>query len=172
MRFAGPSTVLLAEVMTSERETEMGKLAHKATEEAREILEKETDESGNPLKIVRVPLPPQMTIKCRPGEPLYSVLKQFRFRQRIATEMIEKGETVNIIAAASYINFLVTNGVVLIAEYWRPGRSEHFKVSDDAAAESIGSVFPGRKVTRVDVEVLNFLGGGMNCISQQQPTLE
>ncbi len=63
---------------------------------------------------------------------------------------------------ASYANFLVINGAVLMPAFRQPRR-------DRAAAEVLGSCFPGREVIPIDCLELVWGLGTLHCISQQQP---
>ncbi|MCX6936987.1 MAG: agmatine deiminase family protein [Verrucomicrobia bacterium] len=63
---------------------------------------------------------------------------------------------------ASYANFLIINGAVLIPTFRQPG-------SDARAVEIIGSCFPGREAIGVDCYHLIWGLGTLHCISQQQP---
>ena len=63
---------------------------------------------------------------------------------------------------ASYANFLVINGAVLLPTFRQPRR-------DAEAAEILGSCFPGRKVIPIDCLELVWGLGTLHCISQQQP---
>jgi len=61
----------------------------------------------------------------------------------------------------SYINFYVANGGVVMPAYGVPG---------DARARSVvEKVFPGRTVVQVDIRKVAIGGGGIHCITQQQP---
>jgi agmatine deiminase len=63
---------------------------------------------------------------------------------------------------ASYANFLVINGAVLMPAFRQPRR-------DREAAEVLGSCFRGREVVPIDcLELVRGLGT-LHCISQQQP---
>jgi agmatine deiminase len=63
---------------------------------------------------------------------------------------------------ATYANFLVINGAVLVPAFRQPRR-------DQEAAGILASCFPGREVLRVDcLELVRGLGT-LHCISQQQP---
>ncbi|MBU3749904.1 MAG: agmatine deiminase family protein, partial [Mycobacterium sp.] len=61
----------------------------------------------------------------------------------------------------SYINHLVVNGGVIACGFGDP---------NDRAAESIlAEQYPGRRVVSVDARPLFERGGGIHCITQQQP---
>ena len=63
---------------------------------------------------------------------------------------------------ASYANFLVINGAVLLPTFQQPKR-------DAEAAEVLAACFPGRKIIPVDCLELVWGLGTLHCISQQQP---
>jgi hypothetical protein len=70
---------------------------------------------------------------------------------------------------ASYVNYVPTNDLVLVARYWKPSRDEEHERRDDEAVSVLRAAFPGRDVIQVYIENVNRGGGGMNCITQQQP---
>ncbi|HEU5078359.1 MAG TPA: agmatine deiminase family protein [Opitutaceae bacterium] len=63
---------------------------------------------------------------------------------------------------ASYANFLVINGAVLMPAFRQPKR-------DAEAAEVLQSCFPGREIVPIDCLELVWGLGTLHCISQQQP---
>ena len=63
---------------------------------------------------------------------------------------------------ASYVNFLIVNGGVLVPTF-RQGKN------DDRALGIIREMFPGRQITGIDCLDLVEEGGTLHCISQQQP---
>lgn len=63
---------------------------------------------------------------------------------------------------ASYANFLIINGAVLVPQFRQPRR-------DAEAREIIGSCFPGREIVPIDCFDLIWGLGTLHCISQQQP---
>lgn len=64
---------------------------------------------------------------------------------------------------ASYVNFLIVNGAVLVPTF-RQAKS------DGRALGLIGELFPGREITGIDCLDLAEEGGTLHCISQQQPS--
>ena len=63
----------------------------------------------------------------------------------------------------SYVNHLVTNGGVIACTFDDP--------MDTEAVAVLERVYPGRKVVGVDARELFARGGGIHCITQQQPSL-
>lgn len=65
---------------------------------------------------------------------------------------------------ASYINFLIVNGGVIVPQYG----DEH----DALALKQIGDLFPDRRVVGVNTREIVYGGGNIHCITQQQPAAE
>ncbi|MFC3741611.1 agmatine deiminase family protein [Paractinoplanes deccanensis] len=61
----------------------------------------------------------------------------------------------------SYVNHLVCNGGVVACTFGDPRDAE--------ALETLASAYAGREVTGVDARVIFARGGGIHCITQQQP---
>ena len=62
---------------------------------------------------------------------------------------------------ASYANFLVLNGVVLVPVYNDP--------RDTQALDTIAQAFPGRKVVGIDCSALIVQHGSLHCVTMQLP---
>lgn len=63
---------------------------------------------------------------------------------------------------ASYVNFLIVNGGVLVPTFRQPR-------NDDRACGILRELFPEREVTGIDALDLVEEGGTLHCLSQQQP---
>ena len=61
----------------------------------------------------------------------------------------------------SYINHYVCNGAVIMCAFDDP--------ADDEAAAILTNAYPGREIVRIDARPLFARGGGIHCITQQQP---
>ncbi len=92
------------------------------------------DPNGRPFEVVEIPLPQACEV---PGWRLPVV-------------------------PASYVNFLIVNGGVLVPTFRQPK-------NDDRALGQIREMFPDRIVTGIDSLDLVEEGGSLHCISQQQP---
>lgn len=65
----------------------------------------------------------------------------------------------------SYVNHLVTNDGVVACGFGD-------EKADAAAREILADAYPGRRVVTVDARPLFARGGGIHCITQQQPALD
>ncbi|MEM6846071.1 MAG: agmatine deiminase family protein [Bacteroidota bacterium] len=61
------------------------------------------------------------------------------------------------------------SGAVLAAKYWKPGLPEALKKTDQQAAEVLQELFPNREIIQMDAITINWHGGGIHCITQQEP---
>lgn len=62
---------------------------------------------------------------------------------------------------ASYTNFYIANDAIIMPAYG--------VAADEAAAQVLAEAFPGREVVPVRINYLARGGGGVHCITQQQP---
>ena len=62
---------------------------------------------------------------------------------------------------SSYINFYLPNGGLVMPSYGVP--------ADDEVRDLLSRVFPAREIASVDINAIAPGGGGIHCITQQQP---
>lgn len=144
-RFVDPHTILLAQVLPGDKDANrvaMNSYSH--LEENYKILWASTDQDGKRFRIIRIPMPPT----------LY-------------------GETINGREAPvrSYLNYVVTNGAVLVPMYWKPGRSDLLKTTEEQIKGTFQALFPGHEIIGIDVENINLWGGGIHCVTQHMPSV-
>ncbi len=123
-RFVGPSTVVTAV------EADPADVNYHALRNNRERLEAMTDQDGNPLRIVELPMP----------QPIY-----------------HDGERL----PASYANFYIANGVVLVPAYDQD--------SDEIARTVLQQCFPTRRIALIPSTDLAWGLGSFHCVTQQWP---
>ena len=64
--------------------------------------------------------------------------------------------------AAGYVNFYVVNGAVLVPEF---GDAD----ADGLAQDRLAALYPGREVVPLNIDAIAAGGGGIHCMTQQQP---
>ncbi|MYB33030.1 MAG: agmatine deiminase family protein [Acidobacteria bacterium] len=166
-RFADPETILLAEVTEEERRTDpIAAISHERLEESFRRLSAATDQDGNPFRIVRVPAPDSLFETMRAGDGVFDYIQPLEYEDG---STIAPDDAIKVVAAASYLNFQVTNGLVLAQKYWKPGMPESLREKDERALAILREVFPGREVLPLDAMAVNLGGGGIHCILQQEP---
>jgi agmatine deiminase len=136
----------------------------------RRILEGSTDQDGKTLRIVEIPVPDDTYLTIALDTGSVSDLVRSRSREILVTsDGFALGDTVHIVPAASYLNFLVTNGIVLVPAYWRPGLPESGRKKDEVMSRICEAHFPGRRVVQINPRAFNFTGGGIHCWTMQVP---
>lgn len=114
---------------------------------AYKTLSEATDAKGRKLKVHKL---------CLTEKPCY--LKGAKTIDSVeGTLPREDGE----ISIASYMNFLIVNGGVIVPQYGDK--------NDKLALKQIKKMFPERKVVGVRTEEVAYGGGNIHCITQQQP---
>lgn len=64
----------------------------------------------------------------------------------------------------SYVNYYACNGAVIMPEFGDAAK-------DGAARATIGAAFPGRRVIALNYDTIALGGGGVHCVTQQEPRL-
>lgn len=110
-----------------------------------------------------------------PGHPDYQVTRELR---QVLAESTDAAGTpwriIDLPAPAvlrdsegfvdySYVNHLVVNGGVIACSFGE-------ERADEAAREILAAAYPGRSVVAVEARPLFARGGGIHCITQQQPS--
>ncbi len=161
-RFASANTILLAQVTKEEAAKDtLNKMSYERLESNFRILQNATDQDGKRFTIIRMPVP-ETIIRTGIFDSSLNRHRMFFFNSK-------HGDTLRYMVNTSYLNFLITNGAVLTASYWKPGRPEIMKQKDKQAKEILQKAFPGRKIIQINVEEQNEGGGGIHCATQQQP---
>ena len=164
-RFVNDSTIMLAAVGEDERfRDSISAENYRRMEENYQILKNATDQDGRPFHIIRVPIPEPhiFEIKYEDAGPYY--FDYFPGKK--------SGDTVRVIAASSYLNFLIANDVVVVAKYWKEGRSEVKRKKDEEVLRTFEAAFPGKTIVQIDMEGYNNGGGGIHCYSLNVPAAQ
>ncbi|MEM7661114.1 MAG: agmatine deiminase family protein [Pseudomonadota bacterium] len=173
VRFVDEETIFVAQVAPEEREANaLLRLDDEILKENLAQLKEATDSAGDPFNVVPVPMPDITALmythelteddftEARNGKDLRSVYRDF-----------DVGDEVHMVPAASYLNFLVTNGVVLVASYWQEGLPERLKETDEQMRQLLAEQYPNRQIVQINPMAVNWMGGGMHCITQQEPKI-
>lgn len=166
-RFVGPRTILLAFPDSAEAAHDPVKRLTLARMQAGyDILSRATDQDGQPFEIVKVPVP---DVPYEPV-PVDTAWSHPAFRDLLAAHpQLRHGDTLRWVPAASYLNFFVTNDLVLVPAYAQPGRPASAAAKDARVQQILAAHFPGRTLVPLDVLPFNNNGGGIHCWTQQQP---
>lgn len=117
-----------------------------------EVLESETDAQGRTFTIHKLPIPKEPILISEEDLPGYVY--------EVGEDQRELGERL----AASYVNFYITNGAVLLPQFG----DQH----DQLALDILTPLFPNRKVVGIPARDILLGGGNIHCITQQIPLFE
>ena len=141
--FVQPGEVVLA---WSEDETDA---QYKMSLEDLKVLEQETDAKGRKFKVHKLPVPKKPI--CLTQEDVDGFVFEEGEDQREAGERM----------AASYVNFYISNGGVIVPQFGDE--------NDLVAVKILQECFPERKVYPIDARAIIVGGGNIHCITQQIP---
>lgn len=79
----------------------------------------------------------------------------------IAIDDAHEAQTEHELFCRSYVNFYIANGGIVMPRYGTDG--------DRRARDVIAAAFPGHRIVQVDIHAIAAGGGGIHCITQQQP---
>ena len=168
VRFSNANTILLAWVDEAEKDLNpINKMNYQRLNESFLTLKNATDQDGKPFNIVKVPLP-DLTTKKIVAIQNYSSKASYDIpaSQFYISEAPKVGDTLLRVPASSYLNYLVTNGLVLVSSYVTEGTS---KEKEEKVRKIFQEQFPKRKIVFINAMPQNWYGGGLHCSTQQQP---
>lgn len=113
------------------------------------VLVQERDAKGRPFTIHKLPIPKHPV--CITEEELLGFVFEEGEDMRVAGERL----------AASYVNFYISNGGVIVPQFGDE--------MDAVAVELLGKLFPERKVYPIYARPIIVGGGNIHCITQQIP---
>lgn len=122
---------------------------HEVCVKAYEILTSTKDAKGRTLKVHKLPLPSNPVIITKHD------LDGFVFEE--GEDQREEGEKL----AASYANFYICNGQVLVPWFG--------DINDEVAVKTLASLFPDREIVPIMARSIIVGGGNIHCITQQIP---
>ncbi|MDO5391723.1 MAG: agmatine deiminase [Eubacteriales bacterium] len=141
--FVRPGEVVLA--WTEDEQDPQWELSHASLQ----VMEQETDARGRKFQVHKLLIPKKPV--CITEEELAGFVFEEGEDQRSAGERL----------AASYVNFYIANGAVLVPQFG----DEH----DEPARKLLGELFPERKIIPVFARPVIVGGGNIHCITQQIP---
>jgi agmatine deiminase len=165
-RFADANTILLAEVDANEITSDpVAAENQKRIEENYQILKNATDQDGKPFRILRVPMPPTQVATLTPRDGVYDAISTMNFTDK---HVFPKGKNIRAVMASSYLNFLISNKIIVAQKYYDGKNGANFQTRDAAAKNALQNAFPNHKIVMLDARAINWGGGGIHCITMQQ----
>ncbi|MFE1788205.1 agmatine/peptidylarginine deiminase [Streptomyces sp. NPDC059525] len=119
--------------------------------------------------LVQMPLATDTDVYAKDARKQYQVLSAATTAggTRMAVEKLQGPDydrirSTNRDFLASYANYYLCNGAVITGQFGDAG-------ADTAARATLARLYPGRTVEQLDIDRLGTGGGGIHCVTQQQP---
>jgi agmatine deiminase len=169
-RFVSPTKVMYTSISEEEAKEDPIAAENKRRMDANlKVLKNAKDQDGNKFELIAMPSAPGIYETLKPGDGTYDYLAvndSMKIHNPIA-----KDKPIKVILASSYLNFLISNKVVVTQKFWKPGCPESWKALDKRAFDIFQKTFPDRKIVAIDPRAINVGGGGIHCNTQQKPLI-
>ena len=165
-RFVDNQTIVIAQIDPADADNPLSRADLEILRANLAQLRAATNVDGQPFRVVTLPVP-ALRHHVRTG-PLREEEKKRDFLGAVYRDF-NVGDEVHWVPATSYLNFVISNGVVLVARYWREGLPEREREKDEYVRRTLQGLFPARRVVQIDPMAINATGGGMHCTTLQQP---
>ncbi|MEY4905816.1 MAG: hypothetical protein RLZZ292_3631 [Bacteroidota bacterium] len=165
-RFVDANTILLSSIDSSDLKDPIALETATRMEENYQILKAATDQDGKPFRILRMAVPKTYQTTMQPGDGVYDYIKDLTYLDK---SVFPKGKPIKVIAATSYINFLIVNELILTTKYARSSKDKELVRRDENARKVLQVAFPNKKIVQIDAMPINLGGGGLHCITMNEP---
>ncbi|MEO1653675.1 MAG: agmatine deiminase family protein, partial [Bacteroidota bacterium] len=166
VRFANDSTLLVTTISEEDKDkSPIQQHDYEIYQGYLKQLKTKKRQNGQPFTIVEIPSPDISLHEYKlPAASFWDVIEQYEI-----TDKFTKEDTVKMIPTMGYANYLVSNGVVLVAQYWEEGLPLSEKQKDEKMVELLSQYFPNREIVGIPAKTINWYGGGIHCATQQEP---
>lgn len=162
-RFTDETTVVLPYISAADKaKSPVDSINHPMLETNYEILKNATTADGKKIKIIRIPMPEIEQLK-------YAMVIEQSDIKRFRDFGFNAGDTIYRLPAASYCNYFISNNVVLLQKYWKPGMPETQKQKDEEVRKIFAQLFPDRQIIQIHSRTVNRGGGGLHCMTHEVP---
>lgn len=169
-RFVNDSTILVAQIEQSERDDNpLTRADYEILKENRAELQAARNIDGRPFNVETMPVP---ALRYHVRTRRVTEANRTNPLGRIVLREFALGDEFHFVPALSYLNFVISNGVVLVPAYWREGLPANERRKDEEARATLQRLFPDRRVVPIQPITVNWWGGGMHCITQQEPLVQ
>ncbi len=168
VRFADARTVLLAWPTDADANAHpVARLTRARMQRNEQILLAATHVEGQTLRVLRVPMPKPINKRV-----FLSAAAQTDWPHGWTADFFPRaerrwqGQAVMQMAVASYLNFVLAPGVVVLPDYRAHGTP---RAQQEAVKQVFEQAFPGRVIKFVDAISANWVGGGLHCATLTEP---
>ncbi len=124
--------------------------------------------NGQGYHIIEIPSPDvSLHTYAYTAKYVQGLLEQYE-----VADKFQPNDTIKMVPIIGYANFLITNGAVLVSEYWEDGMPDTERRKDVAMKDILQTYFPDREIIGIKAKRINWDGGGIHCSTQQEPKLK
>jgi agmatine deiminase len=168
VRFADAKTVMLAWPSDAQVATHpVARLNRRRMQRCFDVLSRATDTDGRALRVLKVPMPKiieRQVVLSATADRRSS--KEWNADFFPVAERRREGDRVMQVASASYMNFIIANGVVVVPSYVMHGTA---RAIEGRVLQLFQEAFPNRQIQFVDAITANWGGGGPHCATLREP---
>lgn len=167
MRFVNDTTILVGVITEQDRNANpINQIDYERLQQNLKQIRAATNHQGKRYRIITVPMP-----DITPYASKAPLTKSKKEKNPELYANFNTGDTIVTVPVMSYLNFTLSNGVVLIHRYWQEGIPETEKAKDEMFFSLMTELFPDREIVQINPLSLNWNGGGIHCATQQVPEL-
>jgi agmatine deiminase len=167
-RFANDSTILVATITKKDKDNNpIAKHDYEIFQGYLSQLKERRRPNGKPYKVVEIPSP-DISLYLTPVPVKYWDSETLEYYNM---DHFTEEDTILVVPAMNYANYFVTNGAVLVPEYWEEGLPASEKEKDNKMKNILKKYFPERDIVGVRSAEINMFGGGIHCATQQEPKI-
>lgn len=172
-RFANTDTIVIAHVSEEEaRESKLHALNKERLDQAYEVVKNARNQDGQPFRILKMPVPEPIYVDLYPEDDAYDLWGE-EVKEEMGGVLLDgtpfPDNTINVLPALSYCNFLIANNVVMAQKYYEEGMPERVREKDEQALRVLQTAFPTRRIIQINPLALNLYGGGIHCHTRNIP---
>lgn len=168
VRFVDERTVLLAWPDDAQAARHpVARLTRQRMQRNLELLRAASDARGRPLRVLKLPMPTIIEREVTLHEGADTAWShEWTAADFPLREGRRQGDRVTQVATATYMNFVLANGALVLPDYVPHGTRPEVQ---DEVRRIFQSVLPGRTLTWVDPITANWVGGGLHCATVNEP---
>jgi agmatine deiminase len=168
VRFSDENTVLLAWPDDGDVASHpVSRLTRQRMQRNLEILLAAQDLRGRPLRVLKVPMPRPIERRIHLSAAAHTEWSaEWTADFFPPAERRWQGQRVWQVATASYLNYVLANGRLLLPDYLPHGTPPE---RQQRVRRVFEQAFPGREIGFADAISANWVGGGMHCATLTQP---
>lgn len=168
VRFVDPTTLLLAWPEDADVANHpVARLTRARMQTNFNLLSRATAVDGQPLRVIKLPMPRPIERRVFLSAGAETALsREWTADFFPPAEGRRQGQPVQQVATASYLNFVLANGALVLPDYLPHGTP---KALQERVRRIFEQVLPGRQISFVDAITAHWVGGGLHCATLTQP---